>query len=192
MAPRCAIQLLARGCGDVDAGRALARHLPLIWSLPSSSAHQPTSCVYCWSGLGQAGTYSQISTYARKGSDPSQFDGLISTFVVEFGPDGKDTLAFIGAYDLVYNTLNATDIDVAITGGTGRFLGATGYMDPVANGPVQNTTGCVLFVQIHMWWMPCPVAAAAVSHHGFGMGAVCACVWWKGWIGRRMMGLCCT
>jgi hypothetical protein len=128
--------------------------------------------VYCWSGLGQAATYSQVSTYTRKGSDPSQFDGLISTFVVEFGPDGKDTLAFIGAYDLVYNTLNATDIDVAITGGTGRFLGATGYMDPVANGPVQNTTGCVLFVVDAL-----PCCGSSIISPWFWHGCcVCLCV----------------
>ena len=171
MAPRCAHQLLARGCGDVDAGRALARHLPLIWLLPSSSAHQPTSCVYCWSGLGQAATYSQVSTYTRKGTDPSQFDGLISTFVVEFGPDGKDTITYNGAYDVVYNTLNATDIDVAITGGTGRFLGATGYME-AAPSPVKNVTGCVVFVVDAL-----PSGSSSIISPWFWHGCcVCVCV----------------
>jgi hypothetical protein len=53
---------------------------------------------------------------------------LIASLAVELGPNGDDTLFISSTIQRAHLNQEVTDFDLAITGGTGRYKGATGEL----------------------------------------------------------------
>jgi hypothetical protein len=74
----------------------------------------------------QIGVYQSINTATKGASVPGADAPYITVCVLEFGSKLADTLTLTGGYQFNAGTQEVGELDVAITGGTGRFLGATG------------------------------------------------------------------
>ena len=76
----------------------------------------------------QVGVYQAIITTTNAVAQPGAFISYITQSVFEFGSKLADTLTLIGGYQANSGTPADDALYLAITGGTGRFLGATGEM----------------------------------------------------------------
>jgi hypothetical protein len=61
----------------------------------------------------------------------------LATLAVELGPNGDDTIFIASAFERANFIGLPTDFEMAITGGTGRFRGATGEVSHT--GPSVTT-----------------------------------------------------
>uniref|UniRef100_A0A383VX44 Dirigent protein n=1 Tax=Tetradesmus obliquus TaxID=3088 RepID=A0A383VX44_TETOB len=121
---------------------------------PDPATFATTVAVYTGRVL-EIGTNATTGTFEVSGiattqpAGPTDTLNIIETHVFEFGPNNDDALTVTGNSQVSPATLSITDSDMAVTGGTGQFLGAYGSFTD-RSGALSSNTVSVADITIYV------------------------------------------
>jgi hypothetical protein len=74
----------------------------------------------------QTGSFEAAGIATTQPASPTDTVNVLENYVLEFGPERDDAITATGNSQISPATFSLTDRDLAVTGGTGQFLGAYG------------------------------------------------------------------
>jgi hypothetical protein len=74
----------------------------------------------------QVGSFEAAGIATTQPAGPTDTLNVLENYVMELGPERDDAITATGNSQINPATVSMTDSDIAVTGGTGQFLGAYG------------------------------------------------------------------